>query len=114
MLASTLAGQDRDFRHAAQPLTAADSAVNGYCTNDNACIMASVYGDHQRVKVTLGGTFVATAQIEGRGPKGPWGVILTESIPGAWTFNSAGYISVRVRCSDYTSGPIQAEIQAIQ
>lgn len=89
-------------------LTASDT---GACTTAQACVWQRLPSNAGTTTVNLAGTFTATLLVEqSNNGGGTWATVATLSAVGTTTYISSGFTDVRVRCSAFTSGPVQVSI----
>lgn len=96
------------------PLSASTSSCQP-STNATACLFLLIDPKTNTVGVVVTGTYSGTLQFEGSVDGGTWAAVSatpsnggtavsSTTSTGTWTVPAAGYSSIRVRCSTYSSG----------
>ncbi len=92
------------------------------CSTTNSCIAVPVLQNEGGVVFTLAGTFSGTVQFEASADGGTtWAALnatpsnsttlaTNATAPGTWQANIAAFTNVRLRCSVFSSGTINARI----
>lgn len=89
------------------------TAASTNCSVANSCVTLNLLNTAGGASITLTGTFSATLQFEVSGDNGvTWAAASTASSTavGVTNISVAGYTNLRVRCSTYVSGTVNATL----
>lgn len=106
------------------PIIGSITASGADCFTTNACITAPLSANVATSVVQLTGVFVATVQFEASSdlgvtwaalngtPQGLGAQTPSATATGVWVFSVSGQTNLRVRCSAFTSGTVQTNINS--